>query len=101
MLKAFFRWLVGPDAPQTHPTQQIRYIDREEFERELKKFAERTEWEMGEWFDKFSALHARTEKRINREKKKDQGGQGHELENGHAPAFRPSVLAYKRSPWSV
>lgn len=65
-------------------------------EERLTKQQQQFEWEMGEWYDKFSTLHARSAKRQQRSSK-----------NGDAPTPqmdsdgpRPSVLNY-RKPWSV
>jgi len=96
MLKALVRWLWPPEAPRTQAEPVRDFITRDEFERELKKFEERTEFEFGEWFDKFNALHARAEKRVNRDRKnKDNGAVQVEQQ-----LDRPSVLAF-RKPWSV
>lgn len=96
MLKALVRWLWPPEAPRTQAEPVAAYITRDEFEREMRKFEERTEFEMGEWYDKFSTLHARTEKRVNRDRK-DKGNGAAVVEQS---LERPSVLAY-RKPWSV
>jgi hypothetical protein len=62
----------------------------------MAKFEQRQEFEMGEWFDKFSALHARTEKRVQRDQAKQRNGVAHPEQ----PAQMPSALAH-RKPWSV
>lgn len=96
MLKALWRWLWPQEAPRTLTGHSPDYITREEFERELRKFEERTEFEFGEWFDKFSALHARAEKRVNREKRKANDI----APPADGPMERVSALQF-RKPWSV
>lgn len=96
MLKALVRWLWPPEAPRTQ-TEPVRdFITREELELALRKFEERTEFEFGEWYDKFSALHARAEKRVNREKRNGGEPPNRVEQNDRAV----SALQF-RKPWSV
>lgn len=96
MLKALVRWLWPPEAPRTQRDRAPDYVTREELLAELRKFEERTEFEFGEWYDKFSALHARAEKRVNREKRK-----GSDIAPpSDGPMERVSALQF-RKPWSV
>lgn len=101
MLKALARWILRNEAVPTHNGHNHNCVSREELQKALDDFEKRTEWELGEWYDKFSTLHARAEKRVNREARK----------NGRHPGVatvtsepvrdeRPSVLAL-RKPWSV
>ncbi len=96
MLKALVRWLWPPEAPRTQKEPAGDFISRAEFEQELRKFAERTDFEFGEWYDKFSALHARTEKRVNRDRKNN----GNDARQVEQPQERLSALTF-RKPWSV
>jgi len=96
MLKALVRWLWPVDTSRTPPGHNPDYVTRTELDAIIAKFEQRTEFELGEWFDKFSALHARAEKRVNRDKR-----------NRDEPNVRPdqlnqplSVLSF-RKPWSV
>jgi len=96
MLKALVRWLWPVEAPRTPSGHNPDAITRAEVEQLIAKFEQRTEFELGEWYDKFSALHARAEKRVNRDKR-----------NRDEPTARPdqlnqplSVLSF-RKPWSV
>lgn len=96
MLKALIRWL-WPQEPQKTLVGLIPdHVTHEELEERLKKFQQQTEWMMDEWYEKFSTLHARAEKRVNRDRK-----------NREEPPARPdqlnqplSVLSF-RKPWSV
>jgi len=69
MLKAFLRWLWPPEAQQTLDRLTAQYVTTAELEDRLKQFEKETEWMMDEWYEKFSTLHARAEKRVNRDKK--------------------------------
>ena len=96
MLKALVRWLWPVEAPRTPSGHNPDYVTRAELAAEIAKFEQRTEFELGEWYDKFSALHARAEKRVNRDKR-----------NRDEPTPRAdqlnqplSALAF-RKPWSV
>lgn len=96
MLKALVRWLWPVEAPRNPPGHSPSYVTRDELDAIIAKFEQRTEFELGEWFDKFSALHARTEKRVNRDKKNrvdiNPAADG--------PMERVSALQF-RKPWSV
>lgn len=101
MLKALARWILRAEPVQTLNGHTTNYVSREELQKALHDFEQRTEWELGEWYDKFSTLHARAEKRVNREARKQGRAPG--APNGHAEPVeseRPSVLAL-RKPWSV
>jgi len=101
MLKALARWILRGEAIPTHHGHTTNCVSREELQKALDDFEKRTEWELGEWYDKFSTLHARAEKRVNREARKQGRAPG--APNGHAEEVespRPSVLAL-RKPWSV
>jgi len=96
MLKALIRWLWPQEAPQTLVGRIPDHVSHQELEERLKTFQQQTEWMMDEWYEKFSTLHARAEKRVNRDRK-----------NQEQPAPRPdqlnqplSVLSF-RKPWSV
>ena len=96
MLRALWRWLWPREAPQTATGPSLNYVTREELDLVIAKFEQRQEFELGEWFDKFSALHARTEKRVNR----DRARQNNNSAPTDEPLDRPSVLALRR-PWSA
>lgn len=108
MLKALARWILRHEAPATQEGHidasdleaKIRRLVAREFERtqeevqaQIKKLSDQIEWELGEWYEKFSTLHARTAKRAQREGKPVNG----------APDAKaqplPSVLHF-RKPWS-
>jgi len=102
MLKAFITWLWPQDALKTHiePVKaRDDWMTRAEFEAAIQKMEQRMEWEMSEWYDKFSTLHARTAKRSQRER---QGGNGNGAAD-HEPAVAgpTSILHLRRKPWSV
>lgn len=96
MLKALARYILRDEAPRTPPGPNPSYVTRDELEAIIAKFEQRTEFELGEWFDKFSALHARTEKRVNR----DRTNKGNGAVQVEQPQQRPSILSF-RKPWSV
>ncbi len=98
MLKALVRWLWPVEASRTPPGHNPSWVTRDELDAILAKFEQRQEFELGEWFDKFSALHARTEKRVNRDKARQQ--QPQPVGQVEQPQPMMSVLAY-RKPWSV
>lgn len=101
-------------APKTQPgqleTQQLelfaeqavrRHLQKtqEEIDARLKKVQEQVDWELGEWHEKFSTLHARTAKRQSRAAQQETNGQsGAVRPTGDG---QPSVLHYRRKPWSV
>lgn len=95
MLKALIRWLWPSEPPRTLPGPNPGFVTHAELEAIIAKFEQRTEFELGEWFDKFSALHARTEKRVNR----DRAKQGNGVERVDETARTIGVLAL-RKPWS-
>lgn len=96
MLKALVRWLWPPEAPRTLDRPTERYVTPEQLAEELKKFEQQTEWMMDEWYEKFSTLHARAEKRVNRDKQnRRQAGEAVEQAPG-----RVSALQF-RKPWSA
>lgn len=96
MLKALVRWLWPREAPPTSPGHSPGFVTHAELDAIIAKFEQRTEFELGEWFDKFSALHARTEKRVQR----DRTNKGNGTVQVEEPPRATSVLAY-RKPWSV
>jgi len=69
MLKALVRWLWPPEASRTQNDPAPRYVTHDQLDEALAKFSKQTEWMMDEWYEKFSTLHARAEKRVNRDKK--------------------------------
>lgn len=97
MLKALWRKLWPQDAvttqPVTHPSVQD-WVSRAEFDAAIQKLEQRIEWDLSEWYDKFSTLHARTAKRQQRAHQ--QNGKSVEQE---PQEVRPSVL-HHRKPWS-
>lgn len=96
MLKALARYILREEPEKTQPRQpQVvgNYVSREEFDAAIQRLEQRIEWDLSEWYDKFSTLHARTAKRSQRAKQE-------ELELPPEPEKRPSVLDY-RKPWSV
>ncbi len=96
MLKALARYILRgePEKTQQLPPQLVgNSVSREEFDAAIQRLEQRIEWDLSEWYDKFSTLHARTAKRQQR------GKQQQELEIPE-PEPRPSVLNY-RKPWSV
>lgn len=97
MLKALARWILRNDAPATEKGRREHFVTPDELSTALQKLEKRIEWELGEWYDKFSALHARAEKRAQREAKKNGNGRvaGGVIEEPAAPQL-PSVLAYRR-----
>jgi len=106
LLKALARYLLRNEAEPTQPGPIAapvapvgpppNYVTRDELDRIIEKFQQQTDFEMGEWFDKFSALHARTEKRVNR----DRANKGNGPVQVEQPAPLPSILSL-RKPWSV
>lgn len=97
MLKAFWRKLWPLDAAKTQPEPHpsvYDWVSRADFEAAIQKLEQRIEWDLSEWYDKFSTLHARTAKRQQRAHKQNDNG----VEQVEQPP-RPSVLHY-RKPWS-
>jgi len=99
VLKALARWILRKDAVSAPEGPKSRFITPEDLHSELQKLEKRVEWEMDEWYDKFSALHARAEKRHQRENKKNGNGTGHDTAVIGEQPRRVSVLA-NRKPWS-
>jgi len=101
MLKALARWILREEAPQTEAGHNRNCVSQEQLELALEKFEQRTEWELNEWYDKFSTLHARAEKRVTRDARKNGAAQpGSQRAPQPEDDPRPSVLAL-RKPWSV
>lgn len=96
MLKALVRWLWPQEPPQTLVGLIPDHVTHQELEERLKGFQQQTEWMMDEWYEKFSTLHARAEKRVNR----DKANRGEQLPRPDLKNQPMSVLAY-RKPWSV
>lgn len=96
MLKALVRWLWPPEASRTQPPPSPDFITRAQLDEAMKVFQQQTEWMMDEWYEKFSTLHARAEKRVNR----DRQNNGKSAVQVEQPPERPSVLLF-RKPWSV
>jgi len=96
MLKALARYILREEPVKTQqlPTAlSVNSVSREEFDAAIQKLEQRIEWDLSEWYDKFSTLHARTAKRSQRAKQEQP-----EIQD--EPEARPSVLQY-RKPWSV
>ena len=101
MLKALARYILRGEASQTEARPNNNYVSQEQLELALEKFEQRTEWELNEWYDKFSTLHARAEKRVNRDARKNGAASpGSQRAPQVEDDPRPSVLAL-RKPWSV
>jgi hypothetical protein len=106
LLKALARYVLRNEGQQTisgHSSAQLPpsapppdYVTRDELDAIMGKFEKQMDFELGEWFDKFSALHARTEKRVNR----DRANKGNGPVQVEQPAHLPSILSL-RKPWSV
>lgn len=97
MLKRLIRWLWPQEAPATHEGRRERYVTPSELEEALTSLQKRLDWEMNEWHEKFSTLHARLAKRQQRL----AGTTGQPIVESEPPTPpRPSVLNY-RKPWSV
>lgn len=101
MLKTLWRWLWPQDATKTQPSSpqlELDFVSRAEFESEIQKLNQRIEWDLSEWYDKFSTLHARAAKRVQRQ----QNGNGVEQVEQQPQQQGPSsILHVKRKPWSV
>lgn len=101
-LFAFKRYQRPQDAPKTQRKQQESvndWVSRADFDAAIQKLEQRIEWDLSEWYDKFSTLHARTAKRAQRANQQGGNGKSEQLEI-EQPAARPSALHY-RKPWSV
>jgi hypothetical protein len=100
MLKALARWILRsePVKTQRKPEQfELDLVPRAEFDAAIQRLEQRIEWDLSEWYDKFSTLHARTAKRAQRQQ---NGKGGEQVEQSQPTEPRRSVLAY-RKPWSV
>lgn len=101
MLKALARYILREDAPKTQPKPHKAvedWVSRADFDAAIQKLEQRIEWDLSEWYDKFSTLHARTAKRVQRESQQGQNGKRHAEQEQPEP--KPSALHY-RKPWSV
>lgn len=96
MLKALIRWLWPPEPPRTQLSVPPDIVTKAQLDEAMKVFQQQTEWMMDEWYEKFSTLHARAEKRVNR----DRQNNGKAAVAPEPPPERPSVLLF-RKPWSV
>lgn len=99
MLKALARYILRKDAPATEKGRTERVVTPEDLAKEIQRLEQKIEWELGEWYDKFSALHARAEKRAQREQKKNGNGNGNPVVVEQREPSRVSVLANRRA-WS-
>lgn len=99
MLKALARYILRKDAEKTVPTPKAASVSPEDLHKEIQRLEQKIEWELGEWYDKFSALHARAEKRAQRELKKQPNGNGNPVV-GEQPEVRKSVVLANRRAWS-
>lgn len=66
MLKALWRYLWPLEAEKPQSGQRERYVTDEQLELALEKFSRNQEYELNEWYEKFSTLHARLSKRDKR-----------------------------------
>jgi len=101
MLKALFRyfWPLDAEKTQARPEQlSLDLVTRAEFDAAIQKIEQRVEWDLSEWYDKFSTLHARAAKRVQREKQPANGG-GQEQQSAEPAPL--SILHMRRKPWSV
>jgi hypothetical protein len=99
MLKALWRWFWPQDPAKTLKSQlelELHYIPRAEFESEMQKLRDRVEWDLSEWYDKFSTLHARTAKRQQRSQQQTAGEQVEQVQ-----PERPKSALQFRKPWSL
>lgn len=97
MLKAALRrWLdLEPAKRQKEP--RTAFVTYEEMEAYVQMKLEGMEFEMNEWHEKFSTLHARLSKREKKTAPKPQSPNNGETEEQER---LPSVLNF-RKPWSV
>lgn len=96
LIAAYERYrLVEARRTQKEPEQD--FVTRQELDERLEAVAKESQWLLDEWYDKFSTLHARTEKRAQRRKEPPPPQLSNGLDSGDE---RPSVLKYRR-PWSV
>ncbi len=90
MLKALWRYLWPKDTESQQKVRREHYVTDEQLELALQKFSKEQEFEMNEWYDKFSTLHARLTKR---DKRKATPVEQEQLEDEE---FRPSVIHLRR-----
>lgn len=91
-------WRFRPSAVE-RPSQDASgpFLTSEQLEKRLEGFQKDADWMLNEWHEKFSTLHARLTKRVQR----SQGPPEREPRpNGPSAEPLPSVLHY-RKPWSV
>ena len=101
MLKALFRWLWPPEPPGRIKDAVPDYITRAEFEREIEAVKKDADFLFNEWHEKFSTLHARLTKRIQRATHTEGGkAPSHQGNDEERPEGLPSALSF-RKPWSV
>ena len=105
MLKAWIRRFLSLDAPPTLPGRIPQWVTRDELDERLDAERKRSEWELNEWYEKFSTLHARLTKRVQRASHSDGAAVAaspNEPEGERSRDTRPlpSALTY-RKPWSV
>jgi len=97
VLKALVsRWLGIEAAPKQKERREV-YCTPEQVEEIVQEGLKAFEFEMNEWHEKFSTLHARLSKRVKREA---QGQTNGAAERAAETEPLPSVLNYRR-PWSV
>lgn len=97
MLKALARFILRNDAPPTPERRSERFVTPSELDEALAKMQKELEWELTEWHEKFSTLHARLAKRAQRA----NGAAGHPIPTEQLEQQpRPSVLHHRR-PGSV
>lgn len=87
------------EAAKTAPGPSSRFVTREELQDELKSFTRETQWLLDEAYEKFSTLHARAEKAVQRRRAKE--GESQILADGRPRVSdeslpRPSVPHYRR-----
>jgi len=101
VLKAFWDWLWPKEPTRTQgvvvPVQQD-WVSRAEYDAAIQKLEQRVDWELSEWYDKFSTLHARAAKRSQRQDGGNSGVATVTSEPADGPA---SILHDRRKPWSV
>jgi len=101
MLKALFRYLWPAEPEKSQPRAEQLSLDlvtRAEFDAAIQKIEQRVEWDLSEWYDKFSTLHARAAKRVQSQGKHDHGVRQEQQAEPTGPA---SILHHRRKPWSV
>lgn len=73
-------------------------MTHEEMSDLLVAFRRDVEFDMNEWYEKFSTLHARLTKRVKRAADAPTVVNGHDAD---PPPQRKSILHVRRSPWSI